>query len=590
MKQYRFIISEKLSFNDMINKILSLPEYIMGQRALLQLVEPDCIPEDIQKDLDLIKAGLPNVTLIGMTSHGAMSLSTHSVEYPVCSLMFFEKSDFDLNIYDCHDQTPAEAGEKFKKKLAELIDVKGVLMMSSDIRLGPECFIDKIDEYDHKLIVFGALAGTKNMGNDKSLIYADGRIYDRAILAVALYGKELQLSPTYNLGFVSLGKELTITKSDDTGVVYEINNKPAFNIYRDHLGIEMNAFFFENTSSFPFMMRQNGNDLARVALDYGEDGSLLFAVDIPEGTAVSLGYATDDYLLSVSEKSAEKLFYTCPEAILIYACMSRRLLLGDELAELEFDFFENTLPTSTWAHGYGEILHAKGLRGFLNASLVAVGMREGPLPPAEERPAYVPLNLDKRDVNTRLDGSVPLATRLVTFLESTTKDLREANEKLFKIASVDELTQIYNRRTLNHFMTQYVESISSLHNVAVFLVDIDHFKSINDTYGHDVGDMILREGVDRIKAYITQKDILGRWGGEEFILISPRTDKEKALQIAETIRKAVEDMEVDKVGHMTISCGVSMVMEDDTPEAVFKRVDEALYEAKESGRNRVVFH
>ncbi len=590
MKQYRYIINKNLSYDDMLQQIKDLPEYRAGQRALLQLVEPECVRNVIKKDLDLIKGVIPNVSVIGMTSHGALSRTTTSIKYPICSLLFFEKSFFKVHVYDCHIQTPGEAGAAFHKELEELESVKGVIMMSSDVRLGPEAFIDEINVYDHKLPVFGALAGTKNMGNDKSLIYVNDKIYDRAILAVALYGEDLHITPTYNLGFVSLGKELTITKSDDGGVVYEINNRPAFNIYRDHLGIQMNDYFFENTSSFPFMLKQNGYDVARVALGYGEDGSLAFATEIPVGTSVSLGYATNDYLLNTSKKSAERLFHHGPEAILIYACMSRRMLMGDELAELEFDFFEHVLPTATWAHGYGEILHIEGLRGFLNASLVAVGMREGELLPKYDRNLYKPLEVDESQFDMCQDGYVPLAERLVNFLESTTKDLRDAVDQLFKIASIDELTQIYNRRALNHFMEQYIDHLRILRDVAVIMVDIDHFKDVNDNFGHDVGDIILRDGVDQMKAYISQKDIMGRWGGEEFIMISPRVTKEKTLQTAERIRAAVENHHFESVGHVTISCGVTMLHEGDTVDEVYKRVDEALYEAKETGRNKVIFH
>ncbi len=590
MKQYRYIIKKNLSFEGMIQQIKDLPEYREGQRALLQLVEPDCVREVIKEDLDLITEKLSNVSVIGMTSHGALSRTTTSIKYPVCTVLFFKKSEFEVDIYDCHNQTPGEAGKLFWSKLDKLNNVKGVIMMSSDVRLGPEAFIDEIDKYDHKLPVFGALAGTKHMGNDKSLVYVDDKIYDRAILAVVLYGEDLHITPTYNLGFVSLGKELTITKSDENGVVYEINDRPAFNIYRDHLGIKMNDYFFENTSSFPFMLRQHGYDVARVALGYGEDGSLAFATDIPVGTSVSLGYATNDYLLNVSKKSAEVLFDSCPEAIMIYACMSRRMLMGDELAELEFDFFEHVLPTATWAHGYGEILHMEGLRGFLNASLVAVAMREGDIPSELKGRDYQPLEIDESNFDMCQNGYVPLAERLVNFLESTTTDLRDAVDQLFKIASIDELTQIYNRRALNYYMDQYIDSISSLRDVAVLMVDIDHFKAVNDNYGHDVGDIILRDGVDKMKAYISQKDIIGRWGGEEFIMIAPRTTKEKALETAEIIRSAVENYQFEPVGHITISCGVTMVQEGDSAEDVFKRVDEALYEAKETGRNKVVFH
>ncbi|WP_027205677.1 diguanylate cyclase domain-containing protein [Butyrivibrio fibrisolvens] len=586
MKQYRYILNKKISLDQMINEIRELPEYKNGYKALLQVVEQDCDPVPIQRDLDVLKKGLPNVTIVGMTSHGALSKTTHSIRYTVCSILFFEKSDFEVTVYDCHDQTPKEAGKDYKGVLRGYKSPKAVLMMSSDFSLCPEPFIDCINELEFEIIVFGALAGTKRMGDDKSLIYVDDKIYDRAILAVAFCGDELHFAYDYNLGFKSLGKELVVTKSDDVGVVYEIDNKPAFDIYSQHLGVEMNDYFFENTSSFPFMLRENGHYLARVALDYQkENGALEFAVQIPEGSSVSLGYATDRYLLEESYYNAKRMFGFHPQAIMIYACMSRRMLMGDDLAELEFDLYENIYPDATWAHGYGEILHANGLRGFLNASLVAVGIREGEISEEDKTKEYKDIDFPKE----YFVGFKPLSERLVKFLETTTLDLRYAIDQLFKVASLDELTQIYNRRAINHFLQQQIDRYGAEGEVMVLLVDIDHFKHVNDTYGHDVGDMILKNGVDRVKSIVTQKDIIGRWGGEEFIMISPYSSKDKAIQTAEMIRKGVDDIVFEVAGHITISGGVTLLRPEDTIDTVFKRIDNALYEAKETGRNKMVF-
>lgn len=591
MKQFRFILNEHLSLQGMISKIKEIPEYKKGWKSLLQVVEQDCIKEEIQRDLDLLVAELPQVMIVGMTSHGAMSKETHSIRYTVATLLLFEKSDVMVGAYDCHEMSPENAGESYQQVLKACPDCKGVLLMSADFSLDPSPFIDQINAYDETLVVFGGVAGTKRIGNENSLIYVGNQIYDRGILAVAFFGKDLMFTQHYNLGFKPLGKELTITKSDDVGMVYEINGKPAFDIYREHLGIGMNDYFFENASTFPFMFRQNGYLLARVALDYKkENGALAFAVQIPEGTAVSLGYATDQYLLEESEASARQMFHFHPEAVLIYACMSRRMLMGDDLAEMEFDFFESVNPDATWAHGYAEILHADGLRGILNASLVAVGMREGEVTEEEQMEIYqLPVAIETYLKEVHREGYLPLSTRLVKFLESTTEDLRSAVNQLFRVASLDELTQVYNRRSLNYFLNQHIENLGTNGQVMVMLVDIDHFKRVNDTYGHDVGDFVLKEGVDRVKSIVTQKDIIGRWGGEEFVMISPYSSAQKAVETAELLRESVQNFEFDIVGHITVSCGVTLIHKGDTSEDVFKRIDDALYEAKETGRNKVIY-
>ena len=590
MIQHRYVLDDRLSMSEMIDKIKNSPEYVNGKKGLLQLIEPSNDSDLIQKDLDTLCENLPGLSVFGMTNHGALSRENHSVEVVVCCVIFFDKAYFSIDVFDCSaGLSTYDAGEEYVKLLKDKKDLKGILMMSSAFDLCPETFIDRVAGYDKDIVMFGALAGTHKMGDDRSKIFVGQKIYNRGILAVAFCGEDLNLDYYYNLGFKSLGKELVVTKSDDKGIVYEINNKPAFSVYQEHLGIGMNEYFFENTSSFPFFLKDNGIPLARVALEYRDDGALCFATQIPQGSSVSLSYSTTDMLLSESGQNAVKISEFYPEAILIYACMSRRMLMGDAMAELEFDFYEHVLSSSTWASGYGEILHADGMRGFLNASCVVVGMREGPVPEEKDRPIY---HFDSKymcsDVKNPEDGFLPLSTRLVNFLESTTLDLREANEQLFKVASLDELTQIYNRRALNYFMNKFLENRSRYQNIAVMMVDVDHFKHVNDTYGHDAGDMVLRDGVGQVKFLFNQADVIGRWGGEEFVGIKPNLSFEEAKEFCEAMREGVAQMEFGEVGHITISIGLTMVKDKDSADSVFKRIDEALYEAKETGRNKVV--
>ena len=589
MKQYRYVVDYDCNLTEMIGSIRTLDEYIAGKRSIIQIFEPDCKNDEIQKDLDFITNALADTDVIGMTGHGALSRETHSIPYKVCTILFFDSSDFQVNVFDCTNISPLEAGEQYKPILAQIKDIQGILMMSSDFALCPERFIDKINEFDPNIVVFGALAGTPNMGDDRSKIFYGNQIYDRAILAVAFYGPDLHLCHYYNLGFRPLGKELVVTKSNDTGIVYEIDGKPAFDIYREHLGIRMNQYFFENTSSFPLFLKENGNPLARVALDYHKDGALAFATEIPVGSSVSLSYSTADFMLDEASASALKLDDFVPEAVLIYVCMSRRMLMGDNLAELEFEFFQNICDTATWGHGYGEILHADGLRGFLNASCVIVGMREGDRPDEKDRVRKPPTQKYLKEyLDDHEDGFVPLSVRLVNFLESTTKDLRIAVDQLFQEATIDPLTQVYNRRALDHYMKNFIEQQTNYNNIAIIMLDIDRFKKVNDTYGHDVGDIVLSAVCKGAKSQFALSDILGRWGGEEFIGIKPNLSLDEAKEFCESLRRKIEELEIKRAGHVTISIGLTFMIPGDTPDTILKRVDEALYEAKETGRNKVV--
>jgi diguanylate cyclase (GGDEF)-like protein/PAS domain S-box-containing protein len=161
-------------------------------------------------------------------------------------------------------------------------------------------------------------------------------------------------------------------------------------------------------------------------------------------------------------------------------------------------------------------------------------------------------------------------------------------KKVEKLAITDRLTQIYNRIKLDEVISAQLE-VSSVNNRAfsLIIIDIDHFKSVNDTYGHQVGDIVLKETVDVINSSIRSEDIFGRWGGEEFLIIAPSTDKKTAIILANRIRKNIAKFEFTTVGRKTASFGVTSYQSGDSDESMIQRADEALYMAKESGRDRV---
>ncbi len=164
-------------------------------------------------------------------------------------------------------------------------------------------------------------------------------------------------------------------------------------------------------------------------------------------------------------------------------------------------------------------------------------------------------------------------------------------------AITDPLMEIYNRRYLDRKLDDEVARAHRYRTaLSVLLLDIDHFKRVNDTYGHDLGDRVLVRIGDYLKRSVRRSDILGRYGGEELLLILPQTGRHRALALAEKLRRGIEATEVlgphetrDSIPlHCTVSIGVaSFGTGVDTPERLLKSVDEALYRAKAEGRNRV---
>lgn len=176
---------------------------------------------------------------------------------------------------------------------------------------------------------------------------------------------------------------------------------------------------------------------------------------------------------------------------------------------------------------------------------------------------------------------------VVSKVFGTIQDITEQAE-LSRKANYDSLTSIYNRHKIEDIKLNDLEAIrQASKNVSLIIFDIDRFKNINDRFGHDQGDCILKELSEIVKTSIRESDIFARWGGEEFLLILPNSDLKSASITAEKLRQVIELSVMCGIEDVTCSFGVSLLAKGEDFEASFKRADSALYEAKNSGRNRV---
>jgi diguanylate cyclase (GGDEF)-like protein len=183
----------------------------------------------------------------------------------------------------------------------------------------------------------------------------------------------------------------------------------------------------------------------------------------------------------------------------------------------------------------------------------------------------------------------------VTYLRDIEDQLRQRNRQLHELATTDPLTGVNNRR---HFMTAVTAGLRQMQRLtlpaAMFLLDLDHFKSLNDRYGHELGDHALVEVASTARRMMRKNDIFARVGGEEFAGFLPQTDIADGVVIVERLRHAVAGVRLragEDVTGLTCSIGiVSVDPEGDTPESAMKRADQALYAAKHEGRDRVRWH
>ncbi|MCD6173798.1 MAG: PAS domain S-box protein [Sulfurimonas sp.] len=176
---------------------------------------------------------------------------------------------------------------------------------------------------------------------------------------------------------------------------------------------------------------------------------------------------------------------------------------------------------------------------------------------------------------------------------ATAKDISlrvEMEEELNKRANIDSLTGIYNRYRGNEIIDIQLDKYHRYNtNFAILMFDIDYFKNINDTFGHDIGDLVLKKLTKLIFIHMRKSDSLIRWGGEEFIIVSEHLNENKAINLAQKLREIVVSYDFEIDSNLTLSFGVTVTKADDTKKSLLKRVDDALYQAKDSGRNCVKY-
>ncbi|MEO6012399.1 MAG: diguanylate cyclase [Devosia sp.] len=193
-----------------------------------------------------------------------------------------------------------------------------------------------------------------------------------------------------------------------------------------------------------------------------------------------------------------------------------------------------------------------------------------------------------QDANAQLEQKLEASRDDISALQ---RDLDEVRRE----SMLDPLTKIFNRKSFDEgMMKSFADAADNGSPLCLMLLDIDHFKRFNDTWGHQTGDQVLRLVAMTLKSNIKGKDMAARYGGEEFAAILPETDLEGALIVGDNIRKAIQAKELlkrstnEKLGRITASFGVAMYRKGDTPGSLIERADRCLYAAKHAGRNRVL--
>ncbi|MBN2417405.1 diguanylate cyclase [bacterium] len=195
---------------------------------------------------------------------------------------------------------------------------------------------------------------------------------------------------------------------------------------------------------------------------------------------------------------------------------------------------------------------------------------------------------NKVELTTRIKSLVRIGT-LYRALAEKVEELEIAKKKLNKLAVTDGLTDLFNYRAFQHRLHLEIQRSKRFGlPLSLLMIDIDHFKRYNDTFGHPAGDTLLREFAEMLRTHVREVDCPARYGGEEFVLILPGTAKQSALIVGEKIRNLIQETDFSGT-RVTVSIGIASYPEDtDTRDMLITLADQALYRAKEEGRNRTI--
>jgi polar amino acid transport system substrate-binding protein len=205
-------------------------------------------------------------------------------------------------------------------------------------------------------------------------------------------------------------------------------------------------------------------------------------------------------------------------------------------------------------------------------------------------------NWTKVKYNQKIDYTslwivLTVTTSIIGLLVFRHKALRKHNKELTYLSEIDYLTKIYNRGKLNSLLEEQLQLFNRYEtSFGLIIIDIDYFKEVNDIYGHNIGDSVLVEFSLILKHNIRDVDYVGRWGGEEFLVICPRLNKEEIVQVAKKLHSVIRRHEFEKIGYKTASFGVTICKNKISKKELIKNADKALYYVKENGRDDVKYN
>lgn len=617
MKQFQFDYHSITSLKRDLDKISLWCKSRVFSHVVFQIYSNSMDRGQIDLVCDVISQNFPDSIYMGCSTGGNIvdgRLSNAEISV-VCTIFEYPTTKLKLLQYTFDAENAVDVVGSIKEEIKANPWVKAVELQLTTIGSSMTPFCDAFKDVDPSIQVFGGGAINPDLTNTETCIFSNvGGYSGKGVLVLLMGGDDFFVQTIHVIGWKPLGREFLVTKAKGP-VLYELDGVPAYEIYRRYLNIPNDDHFIYNTLEFPLFYKRNGIDIMRSPLACNEDGSMLMSSDVDEGMKVRLAYGDPWTILDSVRKDGRQVGVFGPEIVKVFSCVVRRIFWGKE------EISGETLPLQSIASTSGFYSSSEFLRTGCcvnqhNATLVVAAMREGR--GGEHYDFEMP--------QESFSGKVSMINRLATYIDVTAQEQAEINAKLALISITDSLSEIFNRGEIQRRITKCVETGRS---GCLVMLDIDNFKQINDTWGHKEGDNVIKElshilrrvadetGVSGVEAanfdmvdfeamcakeyelhggsslrpvpvIMDVKSPIGRWGGEEFMVLLQDSSLKTAIDFADRVRVAFNDVTFEKAGRRSVSVGVIELRKGESADAAFVRVDRALYRAKKNGKNCVV--
>lgn len=587
MKHYTYLVENPSGLTNFLASKEIIVEVAKAKSILVQIFSAQTVPAWLKCISEIITDNLPTAVLVGSTTVGEIIDGRTFMKSTVVSFSFFESTIIVPLLAECHENDEEIVGNQLGKSINALgADIAGVLLFATPISINVTDLLDGLASKIGNYPLFGGGAADYGAMNN-SLVLLGTELLNKGAVAIVFLGNELHIETYSYLGWLPLSKEMTITEAHGK-FVKTVDGESAFDVYHRYLNISNDVNFDLDVLAFPFLIERGEQTLARVPISVEKDGSLQFVADVRTGETFKVGYGNPTTIIHDAKEIQEIMRSFVPEAVFLYTCGCRRFLMQEEV-ELETMPFQEIAPTMGF-YTYGEFFGRGNNLHLLNSAMVAVGMREGK--PHDQityqKKHWEDIQISQVD-DPYVNKHIRVIAHLMHFINVVTSELEQVNSELELLSITDKLTQIYNRVKLDSVLDHEINYSNRYQSeLSIILIDIDHFKQVNDIHGHNTGDAVLIFMAQILKENIRNSDILGRWGGEEFLIILSKTNTQQAVELAEKIRKIVEAAKFPVVNHKTISVGVAQYCSNDSVVELIERADRGLYHAKNTGRNKVV--